>query len=186
MQCTTSLLGGSGQWNSCHEPPACSGAVSSGTLVMHCLTAQGQWAVQLLQYTASLPGGSRHCNSCNALPHHLGQTGSNRGVGQRNSCNAGPPIRGHRESCPGGGRCLKSGIPAANCLTDQGRWAVGLLQRTGSMYGGRGQWNSWNTLPHCLGAVGIGPHALHCRTTWGQKAAQSVRCISKPFGPNRA
>ena len=36
---------------------------------MHCLTAWGEWAVQLLQCTASLPGGSGHCNSRNALPH---------------------------------------------------------------------------------------------------------------------
>ena len=33
-------------------------AVGSGTPATHCLTAWGQWAVQLLQCTASLPGGS--------------------------------------------------------------------------------------------------------------------------------
>ena len=43
---------------------------------MHCLTALGQWAVQLLQCTASLPSGGRQCNSCNALPHCLGAVGS--------------------------------------------------------------------------------------------------------------
>ena len=43
---------------------------------MHCLTAWGQRAVQLLQCTASLPWGSRQCNSCNALPHCLGAVGS--------------------------------------------------------------------------------------------------------------
>ena len=36
---------------------------------MQCLTAWGQWAVQLLQCTASLPGGSGQCNSCNTLSH---------------------------------------------------------------------------------------------------------------------
>ena len=35
--------------------PHCLGAVSSGTAALHCLTAWGQWAVQLLQYTDSLP-----------------------------------------------------------------------------------------------------------------------------------
>ena len=43
---------------------------------MHCLTAWGQWAVQLPQCTASLPRGSGQCNSCNALPHCLGALGS--------------------------------------------------------------------------------------------------------------
>ena len=43
---------------------------------MHCLTALGQWAVQLLQCTATLPVGSGQCNSCNALPHFLGAVGS--------------------------------------------------------------------------------------------------------------
>ena len=43
---------------------------------MHCLTAWGQWAVELLQCTAALPGGSGQCNSCNALPHCLGAVDS--------------------------------------------------------------------------------------------------------------
>ena len=36
---------------------------------MHCSTAWGQWAVDLLQHTASLPGGSGQWTSFNALPH---------------------------------------------------------------------------------------------------------------------
>ena len=44
------------------------GAAGSATPAMHCLTAWGQWAVLLLQYTAALPWGSGQCNSCNALP----------------------------------------------------------------------------------------------------------------------
>ena len=43
---------------------------------MHCLTAWGQWAADVLQYTASLPGGSGQWTSCNALPHCLGEVGS--------------------------------------------------------------------------------------------------------------
>ena len=43
---------------------------------MHCLTAWGQWAVQLLQCTASLPWGSGQWTSCNALPYCLGAVGS--------------------------------------------------------------------------------------------------------------
>ena len=43
---------------------------------MHCLTAWGQWTVQLLQCTSPLPGGSGQCNFCNTLPHCLGAVGS--------------------------------------------------------------------------------------------------------------
>ena len=43
---------------------------------MHCLTAWGQWAVELLQCTAPLPGGIGQCNFCNTLPHCLGAVGS--------------------------------------------------------------------------------------------------------------
>ena len=66
---TASLPGGSGHCNSRSTPPHCPGAVGSATPATHCLTAWGQWAVELLQYTASLPWGSGQCNSCNALPH---------------------------------------------------------------------------------------------------------------------
>ena len=52
------------------------GAVGSLTPAMHCLTALGQWAVQLLQCTASLPRGSGQCNSCTTLPHCPGAVGS--------------------------------------------------------------------------------------------------------------
>ena len=38
---------------------------------MHCLTAWGQWAVQLLQCTGTLPGDNGLWNSCNAVPHCL-------------------------------------------------------------------------------------------------------------------
>ena len=77
---------------------------------MHCLTAVGQWAVDLLQYTAP--------------------------------------------------------------LTARGQWVVDLLQYTAPLPGGTRQWTSCNTLPHCLGAVGSGPPAIHCLTAWGQWAVE--------------
>ena len=43
---------------------------------MHCLTTCGQWAVELLLYTATLSGGSGQWNSYYALPHCLGAMGS--------------------------------------------------------------------------------------------------------------
>ena len=76
LSCIASLTRGSGHCNSCNALPRCLGAVGSGTPLMHCLTAWGQWAMQLLHYSASLPRGNGECNSCNALPHHLGAVGS--------------------------------------------------------------------------------------------------------------
>ena len=106
LQCTATLPGGSGQWNSCNALPHCPGAVGidslamrghtawglsvyvflpsdtacslqhSGTCAMHYHAARGQQAVQLLQFTASLPRGSGRCNSRNALPHCPGAVGS--------------------------------------------------------------------------------------------------------------
>ena len=43
---------------------------------MHSVTAEGQWAVQLVLCTGALPVGSGHCNLRNALPHRLGALGS--------------------------------------------------------------------------------------------------------------
>ena len=101
LQRTASLLRGSGQWNSCNAPPRCLAAVGRGTPAMHCLTAWGQWALELLQHIASLPGAvgggtpSGRQDSNKALPH-----------------------------CPG---APGSGTPATHRLTARGQWAVGLL-----------------------------------------------------------
>ena len=116
---------------------------------MHCLTAWGQWAVELLQCTASLPGGSGQCNSCNALPHCLGALGSAifaiqcrtawgqwaaqllqctaslaGSSGQCNSCNALPHCLGAVGSATPamGGRSVLPGL--WGCTTGLGGWAV--------------------------------------------------------------
>ena len=93
LQCTATLPGGRGRGNSCNAVPQCLGAVGNGTPAkrgptssrdnalphslgvvgsatpgIHCLTAWGQWAVELR--------GSGQCNSCNALPHRLGAASS--------------------------------------------------------------------------------------------------------------
>ena len=65
-QCTASLPGGTGQWNSCNALPYCLWAVDSATLAMHCPTAWGQWAVEILFCTATLLRGRGQWNSCNA------------------------------------------------------------------------------------------------------------------------
>ena len=174
---------GSGQCNSCNALPHCLGAVGSATSAMHCLTALGQLAVELLQCTASLPGGSGQCNFCNALPHCPGAVGSGTpamnclsargqwavqflqctallpwGSGQWNSCNALPHCLG----------AVGSAASAMHCLTALGQWAVDLLQCTALLPGGSGQCNSCNTRPHCLGAVGSATSAMHCLTALGQ------------------
>ena len=162
LQCTASLPGGSGQCNSCNALPHCPrgsgqcsscnalphwlGAVCCPTPAMHCLTALGQWAMELLQYTATLPGGSGQCSSCNALTASLPG-----GSGQCNSCNALP-------HCP---RAVGSATPAMHCLTAWGQWAVELLQCSAPLPGGSGQRNSCNALPHCLGAVDTVTPAVH-------------------------
>ena len=159
--------GGSGQRNSCNALPHCLGAVGSATPAIHCRTAGGQWAAQLLQrtaalawgqwavdlrqYTAALPGGSEQCSSCITRPHCLG--------------------------------AVDSATPALHCLTVWGQWAAELMQRTASLPGGNGQWNSCNALPHCLGVLGSATSAIHCRTAWGQWAAQLLQCTaSLPWG----
>ena len=90
---------------------------------MHCPTAWGQWAVQLLQCTAPLPWGSRQRNSCNAMPHCLGAVGS-----------ATPAMHCLTALGPVG-----SATPAMHCLTAWGQWTVQLLQCTASLPWGSGQ-----------------------------------------------
>ena len=172
--------------------------VGSGTLAMHCLTAWGQWAVQLLQCTASLPGGIGQCNFCNALPHCPGAAGSGTpamhcliaweqwavqllqctaslpgGSGQCSFCNALPHCLG----------AVDSATSAMHYPAASGQWAVDLRQYTAALPGGSGQCNCCNALPHCLGAVGSGTPAMHRFTAWGQWAAQLLQCTgSLPGG----
>ena len=84
---------------------------------MHCLTALGQWAVQLLQCTASLPGGSGQWNSCNTLPHYLGAVDSGT-------------FALHCLTALG---AVGSGTSAMHCRTAWGQWAVEPLQCTASL-----------------------------------------------------
>ena len=174
---------------------------------MYCLTAWGQWAVELLQCTASLPGGSGQFNSCNTLPHCLGAVGSGT-LAMR-----GPTSWGDTESCPGGGCCLKtelsqavsyclaavgSATPTMHYLTARGNWAVELLSCTVSIPGGQwavellqcstalpggsGQCNSCDASPHCLGAVGSATPAMHCHDAWGQWVVKPVLCAGPRAG----
>ena len=117
LQCTASLPGGSGQWNSCNALPRCLGAVGSANRAMHCLThcvgAVGSGISPTYCHTA-WAWGQWAC---------LGTVGS-----------ATPPMH-----------CLTHGLgavdnatPATQCLTAWGQWAVELLQCTASLPGGSG------------------------------------------------
>ena len=175
LQCTTFLPGGSGQCNSCNTPPNCLRAVGSGNPAMHCRTARGQWALQLLQCTITPPGGGgREILQC-AGPQ-AGGTGSpaHEAVAAQRldlpQCTASPL------------GALGSAIPAVHCHTAWGQWVVELLQRTATLPGGSGQWNSCNALPRCLGVVGTGTPAMHCLTAGGQWAVHPVQCTATPPG----
>ena len=89
MQCTPTLPGGGGQWNSCNARAHELGDGES------CPVAVAAQTVELVH----------------ALPHYLGAVGSGL-LAMR-----GPTSWGHGGACPGGGRCLKSGARAMHRLT---------------------------------------------------------------------
>ena len=144
-------LGVSGRCNSCNAPPHCLGAVGRGTPVTQCLTAWGQWAVQLVQLNATPPGGSGQWNCFNAPAYQLGGQGvlsrSRSLPKERYSCNALP----HYVRAVGGATL------AIRCLTAGGQWAVQLMQCTVSLPGDGGQWNSCNVRAQLLGGQGVLP-----------------------------
>ena len=214
LQCTALPPGRRWQCNSCYALPHCLGAVGNGTPVMHCHTAQGQWAVELLQCTALPPGAVGSATPATHCPTAWGQWAVERllctatllrGSGPWNSCNALPYCLG----------AVGHGTRAIHCLTARGQWAVQFLQCPATPLWGGGQWIScnasahqlggwgvlpkrWslpkeriscNALPHRLGAVGSGTPAMHCLTTWGQWAVELLQCAGPPArgtgGPTR-
>ena len=206
LQCTAQLPEGSGQCTSCNALPHYLGTVGSGRPAIHCPTAWGQWAVDLLQYTAPLPWGqwavdlllytplmpegSQQCNFCNTLPHCpvavdmdllLYTASLPGGSGQCISCYTLPHCLG----------AVGSGSPAIHCLTAWGQWAVDLGQYTPSLPRGSGQSTSCNTLPHCLGAVGSEPPAIQRPTGvvvvcfLGTLLYSCASCFSKSGIPNQ-
>ena len=71
-----------------------------------------------------------------------------------------------------------------HCLTALGQWAVELLLYSASLPGGSGQWYPCGTLPHCLGAVGSGTPAVHCRTAFAEESFPDVgRWLAQPPPP---
>ena len=96
-----------------------------------------------------------HCTVC-ALPHCT--------CGQWAVGSATPAIYCHTAL----GQWAVQLLQRTDCLTACGQWVVELLVCTATLSGGSGQWNSYNALPHCLGAVGSATPAMHSHTAWGQ------------------
>ena len=69
------------------------------------------------------------------------------------------------------------------CHTAWGQRAVELVEGSGTLPGGSGQWNSCNALPHCVGVVGSGTPARHCLTAREQRAVELLQCpATLPWG----
>ena len=163
--------------------PSALGAVGSGTPAIHCLTAWGQWAVELLQRTASLPwgsgqwnschtlphcpGGSGQCNSCNTVPHCLGAVGSRTPamhcLTALGAVGSGPPAMpctpawGDGESSPGGGRSILQGPWGGGIVVEPGtpaRGVQGVLPRGWSDYQRAGGREGWIGSRACFWAGG--------------------------------
>ena len=176
------------------------GALRIATCAMHCLTALGPWAVEVVQRTTSLPGASGLCKSCNAMPRRRGAAGNgtpamrgpiSRGIGslaqevvaaQRVELLQVLPhylgqwavqILLYTASLPGGRGQWRICIALPHCL---GQWALKLLQRTTSLLAGSGQWNSCNTLPHRMGAQ---PHRLRAL------GSGTMQCATVQLGGQR-
>ena len=165
---------------------------------MHCRMAWGQWAVQLVHYTAPLlggqravdllqcttplPGGSGRCNFCNTPPHCLGAVGGEApamdclngwgAVGSGTPAIHGPAAWG------GSGQCNScNALP--HCL---GAVGSGTLATPPHNLGGSGHWNSCNALPQCLGAVGSGAPTTYRLTAWGHGAVELLQCTASLLG----
>ena len=183
MQCTTSLPQGNGHCNSCNILPRCLGAIGSAHPAMHCLTAGGRWAMQLLHGTASLPAGSRQWNSCD---YCLTAGGGGRvvarlqyvasppgGNGQWNSWSTLPHCSGAMGSRtlathPHCRKAVGSGTIVTHCRTAWGQWAVGRVQYTASLAGGNERCKLCNALPHYVRSGGRATRAMHCLNARGQ------------------
>ena len=140
LQYAASLPEGSGQWNSRNAVPHRLRAVGSGTPAMHCLTAWGQWAVDLPQCTAQgvVVMSCRACGEAAVSKnraHRPGGTGSPaQGVvgvsfwahGEAAlSKNRARRPRGDGECSPGGGQSILHGPWGGNFVQKLGTPAWG-------------------------------------------------------------
>ena len=137
---TTTLPGGSGQWDSCTYTAALPwglGVAGSGSTAAWRFTVSELRVVDLLLHTASLPGGSGQWDSCTYCRTALWQ------------------------------QMVDPLLLAASLPLGSGQWiSYGTLPHClGEVKSG--QWSSSNAPLHCLGAMGIGTDARHRCTARG-------------------
>ena len=178
LQCSALLPGATGQCNSCFALPRYQKAMGSETPDMHCHTARGKWAMELLQCTASLPGSqwALQLLQCTALTASgqwavgLLQRAATlpSGSGQCNSCNT---LHSLLEGSGQWNYCNE--LPHY-----QGLLEMPIVQCTASSPRGSAQWDSFHALPHCPRALGSGTCAMQCLTAQGQWAVQLLQCIA--------
>ena len=102
-------------------------------------------------FFALLPWGNGQLHYVCLVRHCLGAVGN------------GTPV----DLCNG---ALGSRILLYTCLTILGHRAVEILLCIASLPWGKEPWNSFCTLPHCLGVVGIENPSLYCVRTLGHEA----------------
>ena len=174
LQCTATLPGDRGQWNSYNALPQRRRATG----------------VEMRQCTATLPVGSGQWNSCNALPHCLGTVGNGTRTMQ---CHTVPGQR-QWNCCNALSNCLwevGNGTPAMQCHSAGRQWAPqglqctawGALNRetlycTATVTVVRGQWNSCKALPHCPREWAM--ELLQCTATSPGGIRQGNCCIAAP------
>ena len=161
------LHGGSGQWNSVCSPPHCFKAVGGGASHVLCPTTLGQWAMQLLRYTATLPWGSGESYSCGTLLY-LGARGSGTLAVHGHTCGQwAVEVLWHIGTPPWGTRQWNSCNTLPHCPG-----AMGSRTPAVTLPWGNGQWNSFYAPPHCQRAVGTGTPSVHCHTAREQWALE--------------
>ena len=191
LERTATLVGGSGQCSCCNALPPYLAAIGSATRAMHCHTAWGRWVVGLVQLWAPQVGGRGVQHTRRSLPYRAGTLLRTaplpKGSGQCSFYNAFPHCLG----------AVGSGILAMHCHTAGGQWAVQLLQHCHTAWGqwavqlpqcsaamprGSGQCNSYNAMPHCLGAVGSAIPSINYHIASGQSAVGFLQCVGLPAG----
>ena len=161
---------GCGLWNPYNTLPHCLGTVGSATPAMHCFTACGQWAVELVLCTTRLPRGSGHWNSCKAAPRCPGAVGSGFSAVQCHTAWRRWPVEllqcaGPQADSMGFAyeavNAVKRGTLAVLCHTACGQWTMQLLH-----------------CPHCPRVVGSAIPAMQCHSACWQWAIELLHCFA--------